>query len=161
MDEQNEPAAPESVRPLVKWVVPDKKPSGPDRAHGRRDALIGGLILVALGTMAALRGGWQIFLAPDLVDAELNGLMVLGGQFLLVLAAILVALGALAARGGRRARFAVGVVGVVFGALIFPAFGLPAQPASLPLAVLLALPFFASAYFLLRRYRDWWPSAPA
>jgi hypothetical protein len=143
--EPNEPAAPGSLRPLVEWAVPDEKSRRrAARARAGREALIGGLILIVLGTIAALRGGWQIFIAPDLVDAELNGFKVIGGQVLLVLAAILVGLGALAARGGRRTRFAVGIFALACGSL-----GLLAVSTADPFG-LLAIPFVVSAYFLLR-----------
>lgn len=146
--EENEPATSERVRPLVEWAAPDNQSRAASDRSGRREALIGGLILVVLGTIAGLRGVWQIFSVPDypagLAHAELNGLKVLGGQILLVLAAIFVALGALATRGGRRARFAVGVFALACGSL-----GLLAVATADP-SGLVAIPFVVSAYFLLR-----------
>jgi hypothetical protein len=114
-----------------------------------RDALIGGLILAVLGVAVAGFGIWAFVLAEDLkadpTNAERSGLGYVFGWLFLGLGVIFVMLGAWAARGGPIARKLAGIVGAGCGGLIILS-GLPLLAG----AVLLAAPFFVSAYLLLR-----------
>lgn len=118
-------------------------------ASGHRDALIGGLILVVLGVAVSGLGIWAFLFAEDLkadpTNSERSGLGYVFGWLFLGLAVILVMLGASAARGGSIARKLAGIVGAGCGGLIVLS-GLPLLAG----AVLLAAPFFVSAYLLLR-----------
>ena len=122
-------------------------------ANGHRDALIGGLILAVLGVAVAGFGFWALVTAEDLnadpTNAERSGLGYFFGQVSLVLAVILVVLVALAARRGPIARVLAGVVGVGCGGLVILGGGFHDLPLTV-FAIVLATPFFVSAFLLLR-----------
>jgi hypothetical protein len=127
----------EAPGPLVPWTESEFP-------RGRRDALIGGGILVALGATAGTFGFWALGNQRPDPGNDLVALGTLLDQVIVVLAAVLVALGAVAARGGRLARRAVGTFVAIIG-VVLVLVGLSAWP-----GLLFAVPFVVSAFLLLR-----------
>jgi hypothetical protein len=108
------------------------------RVNGNRDALVGGLIFAVLGSLSvAAHGAWWILTAAEgnpPAYRELFGWVTIGW------AVILAIFGVWAARGGRRARYSAGIVGIAMSTLIIG--GLPTS--------IVAIPFIVSVYLLLR-----------
>lgn len=123
----------------------------PETNRRRLDARIGGLILVVVGIAIAGLGVLDIDSAggydPEAGEAELAALASLAGWLKVGVAVILVALGTLAARGGRIARFAAAVGALGFGAVAVLGW---LEPPTTVFAIVGATAFFVAAYLLLR-----------
>jgi hypothetical protein len=113
--------------------------------------MIGGLIVVILGIAVAGLGLLDIAMAEgyeaETGATELAALGSLAGWLKVGVAVILVVLGMLGARGGRKARITASVVALGLGGLTLLGW---LEPPTTVFAIVFATTFFVSAYLLLR-----------
>jgi hypothetical protein len=121
----------------------------------RRSARIGGFILVVLGALSVAFGLW-FFLAAEALGEGVPERVGIGrwlGQVMIVAGALLVGLGALAARRARGARFVAACVAVLLGVLALPGVFIPGLGALSAIYAVLATAFLFAAYCLVRSLR--------